>query len=228
MLTPEDQTVLLPQETQPLLSSMENLVKPVCGVNSVELQTIWTEEYAARGLDRQPIGFACFLTRCRRQELLQFVQTSLAIPNEKITNIIHCNEGFFLVFEKKVVPNRDRWKKYKNRIIPEIFNIEYCCVPAKTPSSDDSFEELRDHIEKISNGYGCLCYYYVEMPLFTGKSGNCTLLESPLQYPVFNKKSLITLKTQIILLFFRHSKFPAIPMTFDFEYRDLKRSSLSL
>lgn len=143
--------VEVPDRVNDLVNSFDGLLKPIQKINSGGLQSTWSKYLAARGLDTHPIGFACFMSRCKRQVLVNFIITSLSIPESSVLNIIHCTEGFFIVFAKNSAPSRDRWKKYKNKIMPESFEIQYQYQPITPTQQNANLEEIRNEIEKLSN-----------------------------------------------------------------------------
>lgn len=85
-----------------------------------ELQQIWKQGYAPRQLDSGDVAFECYMSRCRRQDLVQYVERLLSSGGSgAVSNVIHCSDYYYLVFRGNTAPSRDRWKKYKGRVTAE-------------------------------------------------------------------------------------------------------------
>lgn len=140
-----------PKEVNKLIQQYDGILIPCVEVNTGDLQTLWFDDYTARSLNVIPLGFACYMARCKREILLDFIRSLFGINEEKgILGVIHCKDGFFVVFSKESAPTRERWRKHKNKFVPDTFNIHYesCCVnlvkEGVTP------EALREVIEELT------------------------------------------------------------------------------
>ena len=73
------------------LKEYEDTIIPLASVTSNQLQQIWKQGYTPRQLDSVDIGFNCFVSRCRRKELIAYVTKLLSAGDPiHITNIINC------------------------------------------------------------------------------------------------------------------------------------------
>ena len=135
------------------LNEYENSVCPLPSVQSNELQQIWKMGFIPKQLDNKYNPFYCYMVRLRREELINFVNELLSKNGDltKITNIIHCVDSFYLVFTKNSAPNKDRWKKYKDKITPSALGIDFACKKLCNLSQIKSPSLLRDELESKSN-----------------------------------------------------------------------------
>lgn len=133
------------------LKEFEDTIVPRASVTSNQLQQIWKQGYTPRQLDNVDIGFNCFLSRCRRKQLLEYVGKLLATGDPiVITNIINCTDNYYLIFKGNSAPNRDRWKKYKAKVNAEDMNIDFEKVMVNVDTTKPDFEVLRKDIETES------------------------------------------------------------------------------
>ena len=130
----------------------EDTIIPLASVTSNQLQQIWKQGYTPRQLDSVDIGFNCFVSRCRRKELIAYVTKLLSAGDPiHITNIINCIDNYYLIFKGNSAPNRDRWKKYKSKVNAQEMNIDFDKVMVKVETQNPRFELLRQEVEKKSN-----------------------------------------------------------------------------
>lgn len=133
------------------LKEYEDTIVPLASVTSNQLQQVWKQGYTPRQLDSIDIGFNCFLSRCRRSQLIDFVKQLLSGSDAiQITNVICCTDNYYLIFKGISAPNRDRWKKYKSRVNPVDMGIDFAKVELRNHRKDN-YEQLRCEIEQKSN-----------------------------------------------------------------------------
>ena len=117
-----------------------------------ELQQIWKQGYAPRQLDSGDVAFECYMSRCRRQDLVQYVERLLSSGGSgAVSNVIHCSDYYYLVFRGNTAPSRDRWKKYKGRVTGEGMGIVMGRVRLGVKSAKPDYEKARALIEEMTN-----------------------------------------------------------------------------
>lgn len=144
--SPEKQK-MTPKE---ILQSCEDVIIPTLTVTGSQLQQVWKQGFVPRQLDSDP-SFICYVSRCRRKQLLSFIQKLLSLNSpDDVTHIIRCIDAYYLVFKNFAAPNRERWKKYKGRITATEMNLFVNCIQLKLKGNPD-YERIRNTVEQLSN-----------------------------------------------------------------------------
>ena len=139
-----------------ILERYEDALQPTQDVTCSELQGVWANTYVARLLENTPLGFDCFLSRCYRSQLMKELERMMSIPSAYFKTIIRCKTGYYVVIDKMGAPTRERWKRYKSRIKPELFDVQFLCVPIKKLKKMSS-ESLRAQVEAITSNVTLFC-----------------------------------------------------------------------
>ena len=134
-----------------ILRSYEDVIIPTCSVTGNELQQIWKQGYSPRQLDSGDVAFECYMSRCRRKELVDYVSSLLATGGAAtIAYIIHCTDCYYLVFKGNTAPSRDRWKKYKGRVTAEGMRVNISRVRIVEKTQNPNYEKAREAIEEMT------------------------------------------------------------------------------
>lgn len=134
------------------MRSYEDCIIPTTSVTGNELQQIWKQGYAPRQLDSGDLAFECYMSRCRRKDLVEYVEQLLSSGGSgAISNVIHCSDYYYLVFRGNTAPSRDRWKKYKGRVTAEGMHIVMGRVRIGVKSAQPDYEKGREVIEEMTN-----------------------------------------------------------------------------
>lgn len=136
-----------------ILRQNEDVIVPTLTVTCSQLQMVWKQGFVPRQLDCEDPSFVCFMSRCRRKQLILFIQRLLSLSDPSdITHIIHCVDAYYLVFRNNAAPNRERWKKYKSKVTAKEMNLNLSRVQMKVSEGVD-YEQLRTTIEQMSHMY---------------------------------------------------------------------------
>lgn len=134
-----------------ILRQNEDVILPTLTVTCSQLQMVWKQGFVPRQLDCEDPSFVCFMSRCRRKQLILFIQRLLSLSDPSdITHIIHCVEAYYLVFRNNAAPNRERWKKYKSKVTAKEMNLNLSRIQMKV-SGEVNYEQLRATIEQMSH-----------------------------------------------------------------------------
>ena len=124
------------------------MLVPTALVTANIFQQIWKQGFVPRQLEDS--AFACYMSRCQRKQLVTFITKLLSLTDSSdITHIIHCIGSYYLVFHAKSAPNRDRWKKYKNKVTANEMGIRFAQLQLMGVGEKD-LEQLRQKIELMT------------------------------------------------------------------------------
>ena len=133
------------------LQSLEDCLVPTCSATESKLQEIWKHNFVPRQLASDDRSFVCYMVRCRRKQLLDYIQQLLSSGSPSvITHIINCIEAHYVVFESSGAPSRIRWKKYKEKVTAKDIGLQFQKVKLNLQDSSD-LPAVRDKLEQVSN-----------------------------------------------------------------------------